>query len=227
MRGEQYFLVLEHKDGTRYRVSKTPVTLKEMDKRTTKYSSKKELVTTIINNTGLNVNPKDIEEVCIYMQPNSKKEEYKKEKGPLYKKDIGVLDTESVGAKFELMLFDRSFVKEFIKKYKGIKNFNGLVTSVEVELNNNGNYMEPLSNLVEKIFSTYKGTRNAYLSIKKYKNTKRPIKERKKVELEESEESLIEQERLSYLFEHERELLDIDDFNHNKDISPFDAHKRR
>ena len=224
MKGENYYLILVHKNGTKYRVYSKPISLRMMDMSTTRYNDKNELVTTIINNLNIDLNPKDISNVEIVMQPNLKKEEYKVEKGPLYKKDNTVLNSDSVASKFELMMLDKKFVREFIKKYKGIKNFNNACKSIETDLNNGADYTDTLSSLAEKLFSTYKGTRNIYLSIKKYEGTKKRVNKEPKLELtkEEKKEAI-----LKYLQKYEPELLDIEDFTHYEAISNFDAHKSK
>lgn len=227
MRGESYYLILVMKSGELYRVYRKPITLRMMDERTTKYENKDELVRTIIANTGVPININDVLSVKIVMQPNKEKEVYKNEKGPLYKKDNAVLSMDSIAARFELLALDKSFVRRFIKKYKGIRNFNGLASSIEGALNNGEDYLEPLTCLAEKLFSTYKGSRNIYLAMRAYEQEKK-LKERKKepsafdISEEENEEM-----RIAYLVEHERELLDIDDFVGKEDLSPFDAHKKK
>jgi len=227
MKGEQYYLILIHKDGTKYRVYNKPVTLRTIDERTTKYLNKKELVSTIIKNTKIDIDPNDIKEVQILMKPNSKKEEYRKERGPLYKKDENVLYVEGVASKFELMMLDKSFVRDFIKKYKGIKNFNSIANTIEAEIRNNTSYVEDLSFLAEKLFSTYKGSRNIYLSIVDYENKK----SKKKHSIDRDILDITDEERremtLRYLQDYDRELLDIEDFNGYEDISLFDAHKTK
>ena len=117
MRGEQYYLILIDKNGVLYRVYKRPLTLLMIDERTTKYNNKKELIESIIKNTSLELNPKDIVDIRILMQPNSKKDEYKNVKGPLYKKDEMVLFTDATAAKLELFTLDKAFVRYFIKNY--------------------------------------------------------------------------------------------------------------
>lgn len=227
MRGENYFLLLIMKSGEVFRVYRKPITLRMMDERTTQYDDKNHLVRTIIENTKVSINPSDVLSVKIVMQPNKEKEIYKNEKGPLYKKDNGVLNMESVAAKFELLALDKSFVRKFIKKYKGIRNFNGLASSIEAALNTGEDYIESLSALAEKLFSTYKGSRNIYLAMRAYEQEKKQ-KERKKepsifdVSEEEKREMIV-----SYLNEHERELLDIDDFEGIEEMSSFDAHKSK
>ena len=230
MRGEQYFVILVHKDGTKYRVSSKPVTLKEIDSRTTRYENKRELVEEIIKNTKINLNPKDIKEVQILFQPNSKKQEYKVEKGPLYKKDLAVTNPMSVEAKFELMILDKNYAKDFVKRYKGIKNFAGIASSIEARIKNGSDYLEELTYLAEKLFSTYKGSRNIYLSIKSYEE-----KQKRKAFIREREfdattpltEEEKEEDILRYLMMHERENLDIEDFRKHSEISPFDEQRTK
>ena len=225
MKGENYYLILVHKNGTKYRVYSKPISLRMMDISTTRYESKNELVSTIINNLNLEINPKDISEVQIVMQPNLKKEEYKVEKGPLYRKDKAVLNTEAISAKFELMMLDKSFVRDFIKKYKGIKNFNGICNEIEAELKSD-KYIDALSSLAEKLLSTYKGSRNIYLGMKSYesKSKKKGYSYGNVYSMTDSEKK---EQILRYLQTYEPELLDIDDFTHHEDISKFDAHKVR
>ena len=154
MSGEQYFLVLIDKNGVVYRVFRNPITLRQMDEKTTQYQNKTQLVKTIIENTHSYLKPKDIESVEIWRQPNSKKDEYKKERGPLYKKDASVLNTESVVAKFELMAMDKDFAIEFAKRYSKVRNFKGLASEIEALIRNNVDYSEPFQELAEKVFVT-------------------------------------------------------------------------
>lgn len=225
MRGEQYYLILVDKNGVLYRVYKRPLTLLMIDERTTKYENKKSLISSIINRTNLNIDSKDIVDVKIFMQPNSKKDEYKNVKGPLYKKDQMVLNTEATTAKLELFMLDKAFVREFIKKYKGIKNFNSICNTISAELNNNVDYIEDLTSLVEKLLSTYKGSRNIYFIIKQYENKKSKTLRDRKYDSEE-EMDITKEDTLRYLNVHERELLDIEDFTHYEELSEFDAHKK-
>lgn len=235
MRGEQYFLVLIDKNGLIYRVYRKPITLKLMDERTTQYQNKKELIKTIIANTHLDIDVKEIESVEIWRQPNSKKEEYKKERGPLYKKDIAVLNTESVAAKFELMAKDRNFALEFSKRYSKVRNFKGLSSEIGALIRNNADYSEPFLELAEKVFSTYKGSRNAYFAMNDFENKKNKKKIPSKIDSsvinDDIESDITKDEfdemRIQYLMEHERELLDIDDFYSREDMSPFDAHRSK
>lgn len=225
MRGEQYYLILVDKNGVLYRVYKRPLTLLMIDERTTKYENKKELIETVIKNTSLDLNPKDIVDVKIFMQPNSKKDEYKNVKGPLYKKDQMVLNTEATTAKLELFMLDKAFAREFIKKYKGIKNFTPICNRISVDLNNNVDYIEDLTSLVEKILKTYKGCRNIYFIIKQYQSkVKKALKDRQFDSDEEADTT--KEDTLRYLNTHERELLDIEDFTHYEELSEFDAHKK-
>lgn len=236
MRGEQYFLVLIGKDDTLYRVFRKPITLRKMDERTTKYKNKNELIKEILKNTGSYIDAKEIKSVEIWRQPNSKKDEYKKERGPLYQKDASVLNTDGVVSKFELMALDRNFALEFAKRYSKVKNFRSLSVGIQAAINNGESYIELFQELAEKVFSTYKGSRNAYFSMKDYENKKhkKNVKSNKTQSNKDSilyEKDLTKEEfeevRLQYLLEHERELLDIDDFNNHSEISPFDEHKRK
>jgi len=235
MKGAQYFLVLIDKNGTVYRVFRNPITLRQMDERTTKYKNKTELVKTILANTHSYLNPKDIEFIEIWRQPNSKKEEYKKERGPLYKKDASVLNAESVIAKFEIMAMDKDFALLFAKRYSKVKNFKGLASEIEALVTNNVDYSEPFQELSEKVFSTYKGSRNAYFAMRKFENNKlKKVNNTKVDSIKDSieygkdlSEEEFEEVRLEYLIKYERELLDIDDFYNHQDISPFDAHKSK
>lgn len=229
MRGENYYLLLTLKSGEVFRVYSKPITLKMMDERTTRYENKDELVRTIIANTKASFTPKDVASVSIVMQPNKKKEEYKIEKGPLYKKDRGVLNIESVAARFELLAMDKIFVRKFAKRYKGIRNLNTLATEIEGALNTGESYMDSLICLSEKVFSTYKGIRNTYLVIRQYEFESKRNDRRKQDEVLISDVSKDEYEemRLEYLKEYERELLDIEDFYGKEELSPFDGNKSK
>lgn len=235
MRGEEYFLVLIGKDGQIYRVFRKPVTLRKIDEQTVHYQNRRDLVKTIIERTGTYINPKDISKVQIWRQPNSKKEEYKLERGPLYKKDASVLNADATASKFELLAMDKDFVIEFVERYSKVRNFKNLSEEVKADIRNGVNYGEPLQELAEKVFSTYKGARNVYLAIESYKNKKNTSK---KSNLKDSGKDSIEYDKdltkeefeevkLSYLMEHERELLDIEDFNNHEDMSCFDAHRSK
>lgn len=225
MRGEQYYLILIDKNGVLYRVYKRPLTLLMIDERTTKYNNKKELIESIIKNTSLELNPKDIVDIRILMQPNSKKDEYKNVKGPLYKKDEMVLFTDATAAKLELFTLDKAFVRYFIKKYKGIKNFIPICNRISVDLNNNLDYIEDFTSLAEKLLSTYKGCRNIYFILKQYESKlNKAIRDRRFCSTDEIDN--IKEDTLRYLNAHERELLDIEDFTHFEELSEFDAHKK-
>lgn len=239
MRGEEYFLVLIGKDGQIYRVFRNPVTLRKIDEHTVCYKNSKELVKTITSRTGSYIDPKDILKVQIWRQPNSKKDDFKVERGPLYKKDSAVLNADATASKFELYARDREFVLEFADRYSKVRNFKSLSTEIMAAIQNNVNYGEPLQELAEKVFSTYKGSRNVYFAIESYKNKKnkgkynsnssnRKINDNQKDSIEYARDLTkeeIEEVRLNYLMDHERELLDIDDFYNHEDISCFDAHR--
>lgn len=238
MRGEQYFLVLVGCNDTIYRVYRKPMTLRQIDERTTKYKNKGELVKKILENTNVYLDPNEIAEVRILRQPNSKKNHYRKERGPIYKKDIEVLNEEGIRAKLEIMLMDKEFILAFIKRYGNVKNFWSLCSGIKSSICTGEDYSELLEELCQKVLSTYKGHRNTYFLINDYENKKR----RKKIvnytnKKDSSKDSIeydkelteeeFEEVRLNYLMEHERELLDIDDFSHNEELSCFDAHKSR
>ena len=53
MSGDSYFLILISKEGTKYRVYSKPISLKEIDLRTTKYDSKNQLINTIKRNCNI------------------------------------------------------------------------------------------------------------------------------------------------------------------------------
>lgn len=228
MRGEYYFLVLIGKDGTKYKVFSKPITLRQMDERTTKYENKRELISTIINNKGLDMKPSDFKDVEIWMEPPGKnKDMYKRESTPLYKKDASVLNIDAVSSKFEIMIFDKGFALEFARRYKRVKNFKPLAESIEAAIRNNADYIELIQDLAEKLLKTYKGSRNIYMSMKKYETSKivkspssKPESIATEVATYVSEHDLtkdeFEEARLRYLMEHERELLDIEDFDYHK-----------
>lgn len=239
MRGEHYYLILIGKDGTKYKVFSKPITLREMDERTTRYENKNELISTIIQNKGLNMKPSDFKDVEIWMEPTGRdKETYKRESNPLYKKDRGVLDVNNVAAKFEVMMFDRTFALQFAKRYKSVKNFRPIAEGIEATIRNNGDYIDLMVDLGEKLFKTYKGARNIYMCMKKYDNSigkEAPTSKPESVKSEDIaynfehniSQSEIEEDRLRYLLEHERELLDIENFYNHEDISCFDEHKKK
>lgn len=239
MRGEHYYLVLIGKDGTKYKVFSKPITLKELDERTTRYENKNELISTIIKNKGLNMKPSDFKDVEIWMEPTGKdKDIYKRESSPLYKKDASVLNIDAVVSKFEVLMFDRAFALQFAKRYKNVRNFKPIAEGIEATIRNNGDYIELIQDLGEKLFKTYKGSRNIYICMKKYESSKDKKAPSSKPESIETElntyaseynvsKSDIEESRLRYLLEHERELLDIEDFNEHRDLSCFDEHRRK
>ena len=211
------------KDGTKYKVNKEPKTLLALDKWTTKFRNKDELVSELIDNVKLKIEPKDISEVKIYMYISSKRNSFGK---TLYKKDEMVLNTDAIAAKFELFMLDPLFVRMFIKRYKSIRNFAPLCKTIQAELNNGDEYIDSMTNLGEKVFSTYKGSRNIYFLIKQYELKKTKIARQKELDSVESKDPMLEEDTLMYLNEHERELLDIEDFAHHEELSEFDAHKR-
>lgn len=236
MRGEHYYLVLIGKDGTKYKVYSKPITLRLMDERTTKYENKNELIQTIIDNKGLNLKVSDFKDVEIWMEPTGKdKSELKRESSPLYKKDSSVLNTNVVAARFEVKIHDKDFALDFVKRYKKVKNFKGIAEGIEACIRNNGDYIELISDLGEKLLKTYKGTRNIYLSMKKYDNkTKNQVSSKPTTVVTEEKEyqaSLISEDEayidlLNYLNEYDRELLDIEDYYGYEQLSCFDEHKK-
>ena len=114
MSGDSYFLILISKEGTKYRVYSKPISLKEIDLRTTKYDSKNQLINTIKRNCNIEDEIIDVE---ILRQPNKKKQKFIKEVGPLYKKDKNVLDADIIGNEFEIMAHNREFILWFINKF--------------------------------------------------------------------------------------------------------------
>lgn len=220
MSGDSYFLILISKEGTKYRVYSKPISLKEIDLRTTKYDSKNQLINTIKRNCNIEDEIIDVE---ILRQPNKKKQKFIKEVGPLYKKDKNVLDTDIIGTEFEIMAHNREFILWFINKYSKVKNFAGYINTIENMIINQKNYFEELQHLVDMISSSYKGCRNIYLYMQKYKKQKEKSKtsktSKKETFLTDDE---IKKYELMYLKEYERELLDLSDFNHYPELSPFD-----
>ena len=85
---------------------------------------------------------------------------------------------------------------------------------------NQKNYFEELQHLVDMISSSYKGCRNIYLYMQKYKKQKEKSKT-SKIETFLTDDEIKKYE-LMYLKEYERELLDLSDFNHYPELSPFD-----
>lgn len=217
MSGDSYFLILISKEGTKYRVYSKPISLKEIDLRTTKYDSKNQLINTIKKNCGIDDEIIDIE---ILRQPNKNKQKFIKEKGPLYKKDRNVLDMDLIGSEFEIMAHDKDFVLWFINIYGVVKNFTGYTNIIRNMVLYDGNYFEELQHLVDLISSSYKGCRNIYLYMQKYKKQKEKSKTSKKETFLTDDE--IKKYELMYLKEYERELLDLSDFNHYPELSPFD-----
>lgn len=220
MSGDSYFLILISKEGTKYRVYSKPISLKEIDLRTTKYDSKNQLINTIKRNCNIEDEIIDVE---ILRQPNKKKQKFIKEVGPLYKKDKDVLDADIIGTEFEIMAHNREFILWFINKYSKVKNFVGYINTIENMIINQKNYFEELQHLVDMISSSYKGCRNIYLYMQKYKKQKEKSKtsktSKKETFLTDDE---IKKYELMYLKEYERELLDLSDFNHYPELSPFD-----
>ena len=235
MRGEHYYLVLIGKDGTMYKVYSKPITLKLMDERTTQYDNKNELIQTIIDNKGLNLKVSDFKDVEIWMEPTGKdKSELRRESSPLYKKDSGVLNRENVIARFQVKMFDKDFALDFAKRYKKVKNFKPLAEGIEACIRNNGDYIDLIEDLGEKLFKTYKGTRNIYIGMKKYDNKTNEKVSSKPVtpvtEQKDYDSGLINEEEayidlLNYLNQYDRELLDIEDFYGYEQMSYFDEHK--
>ena len=212
MSGDSYFLILISKEGTKYRVYSKPISLKEIDLRTTKYDSKNQLINTIKRNCNIEDEIIDVE---ILRQPNKKKQV-----GPLYKKDKNVLDADIIGNEFEIMAHNREFILWFINKYSKVKNFAGYINTIENMIINQKNYFEELQHLVDMISSSYKGCRNIYLYMQKYKKQKEKSKT-SKIETFLTDDEIKKYE-LMYLKEYERELLDLSDFNHYPELSPFD-----
>lgn len=239
MRGEHYYLILIGKDGTMYKVFSKPITLRCMDERTTKYENKKELIQTIIDNKGLDLKVSDFKDAEIWMEPTGKdKSTYRRESSPLYKKDAVVLDKDAVAARFEVMIHDKDYALEFAKRYKKVKNFKPLAEGIEASIRNKADYIELIEGLGEKLFKTYKGSRNIYMSMKKYEaNIKKKgisskpesvtTEEKDYVSERSSSKEEIDTDRLTYLMEHERELLDVEDFKGYENLSFFDEHKRK
>ena len=235
MRGEHYYLVLVAKDGTMYKVYSKPITLRLMDERTTKYENKNELIQTIIDNKGLDLKVSDFKDVEIWMEPTGKdKSELKREASPLYKKDRGVLDSNMIAARFEVKMHDKDFALDFARRYKKVKNFKQIALGIEAAIRNNGDYIELISDLGEKLFKTHKGTRNIYLSMKKYDNkTMNQVSSKPASVVTEQKEynaSLVSDDEaymdlLNYLSQWDREQLDIEDFYGYEQMSCFDEHK--
>ena len=237
MRGEHYYLVLVGKDGTMYKVYSKPITLRLMDERTTKYENKSELIQTILDNKGLDLKVSDFKEVEIWMESPAKGQtDLKRESSPLYKKDSGVLDKEKIASRFEVKMHDKDFALDFVKRYKKVKNFKPIALGIEAAIRNNGDYIELISDLGEKLFKTYKGTRNIYLSMKKYDNktknqvSSKPVSavtEEKDYSVSHIDEDESYEDLLAYLNQYDRELLDIESFYGYEQMSYFDEHKSK
>lgn len=248
MVGEQYYLFLIKKDGTEIQIARNkPVTIEAMDKRTTKYNNKNELIDAIIKNTGNEINPDDILDIELRRKPNSKKEFYFKEIGPLFSDDIHVFDTNKVFNDFNENINDPIFVLNFIKRYAKVKGLRNLINEIEAEISNGDLYNDELKELINKLSKTYKGRRNIYLFSKNYDDEKQyhshfvnkeqlvcqksPFKSilntDSKPLIPELSEDEIEEMNLEYLKEYDRELLDIEDFNGFRELSPFDNKKRK
>ena len=118
------------------------------------------------------------------------------------------------------MAHNREFILWFINKYSKVKNFTGYINTIENMIINQKNYFEELQHLVDMISSSYKGCRNIYLYMQKYKKQKEKSKTSKKETFLTDDE--IKKYELMYLKEYERELLDLSDFNHYPELSPFD-----
>ena len=237
MRGEHYYLVLIAKDGTMFKVFSKPITLKHMDERTTKYENKRELISTIIENKGLDLKVSDFRDAEIWMEPTGKdKTNYRRESSPLYKKDASVLNIDAVSAKFEILMFDKGFALDFAKRYKKVKNFQSIAEGIEAAIRNNVDYIALIEDLGVKLFKTYKGSRNIYLSMKKYEEKMKNMVSSKPASVVSEQKEYIfehnvpqeekERDLLSYLEQYDRELLDIEDFYYHRDLSCFDEHKK-
>ena len=237
MRGEHYYLVLVGKDGTMYKVYSKPITLRLMDERTTKYENKSELIQTILDNKGLDLKVSDFKEVEIWMESTSKgNTDLKREASPLYKKDAGVLEKDKVAARFEVKMHDKDFALDFVKRYKKVANFKPIALGIEAAIRNNGDYIELISDLGEKLLKTYKGTRNIYLSMKKHDNktknkvSSKPVSavtEEKDYNISHVDEEESYADLLAYLNQYDRELLDIENFYGYEQMSCFDEHKSK
>jgi len=235
MRGEHYYLILVGKDGKMYKVYSKPITLRLMDERTTKYENKKDLIQTIIDNKGLDLKVSDFKDVEIWMEPTGKdKSQYRRESSPLYKKDSDVLDVDRVAARFEVKMHDKDFALDFARRYKKVKNFKPIALGIEAAIRNNGDYIDLISDLGEKLLKTYKGTRNIYIGMKKYDNKTNEKVSSKPVtvvtEQKDYNAGLISDDEayidlLNYLNQYDRELLDIEDYYGYEQMSYFDEHK--
>lgn len=233
MVGEQYYLFLILNNGERLRTFDKGMTLKEMDRRTTRYKDKKSLIKQILSNTNTNISIDDVDDVLLVRRPNSKKDEYVKEFGPLYSDDVSVLNEDKTCAEFEINAHDPKFVLHFIKSYSKIKNFRETACKIYAIISDEENYFEELQRIIDKVSKTYKGIRNIYLSMKFYEE-KKEKQSKRKITLKETDEPIYEptdeeirENELLYLIEHDRELLDLSDFDDFPLISPFDKDRRR
>lgn len=224
----QYYLFFKDKNGELYRVHSQGITLRCMDERTCEYRGKRGIIKEVLNNTHSNLKEEDIVDVKVMRKPNSKKEEYKEERGPLFKKDSGVLNDDAVLADFELRVFNKEFLNSVLNIYKSIPNFKDLVSETRGLLNAGEPYFDPLQEILDKVSSTYKGRRSMYFIMKKYDKEHNPIRpersERESIPV--NLDGDLKEDTLEYLKEHERELLDIEDFTHYEDLSPFDGNKK-
>lgn len=233
MVGEQYYLFLILKSGEKLRTYDKAMTLKEIDRRTTRYKDKKSLIKQIISNTNISLTVDEVDDVILARRPNSKKDEYVKEFGPLYSEDASVLNENKTCAEFEINAHNPKFVLHFIKPYSKIKNFKEIACKIYALIADEENYFEELQEIVDKVSKTYKGLRNIYLNMKFYKE-KDKAKKTRKISLNKGDEPIYEptdkeirENELLYLIEHDRELLDSSDFDDFPLISPFDKDRRR
>ena len=121
------------------------------------------------------------------------------------------------------MCLNKAFVLYYIKKYAYVKGLAPLVQSIKAAIDNDVDYMESFEPFLEKMISTYKGRRDAYFSVKNFQTRyNRAKKESTDYVYKPTSEELREDE-LIYLINNERELLDIEDFSHNKDLDIFDG----
>ena len=223
MVGEQYYLFLVKKDETLIRVGKgRAISIEEMDKKTTKYLNQEELIDTILKNTNSSLSLKDILNIVIKRKPNSKKEIYYKENGPLFSEDASVLNENKIRNDFARSISNPVFVLKFIKGFAQAKGLRGLVNEIESEINNKDSYNEDFNDLISKVSKTYKGRRNMYLFMKSFNS--KSIDSKDFIPTFTDEE--IKEMELEYLKEHDRELLDIEDFNGFRELSPFDNKRK-
>jgi hypothetical protein len=230
MNGEQYYLFLIAKDGKEYRAYSKPLTMEEIDRRTTRYNSKKELIARILQNNSLGLKPSDVSTIEIRKKPKASEEVYTKERGPLYSEDRDVLNIEKTKRELNIKYHDTKFVLEFIKMFKNIPNFVPLIYEIQAGISTDKSYFEPFDELITKYSKTYKGCRNIYLAMRDYDKA---LIEKGKAKISLSPDEVYvpmsneEQRRneLQYLSDNDRECLDISDFDHHRDMSPFDGSK--